>query len=90
MGDKIYAPTIGNSYRDDRGGTSTSAAAVSGALAILKEKNPEFPVTELLKVLQDTGYVFKHRHAILGDWEGRRLKLCADYRYNGKSYECGR
>jgi subtilisin family serine protease len=89
VGDKINAPIIGNTYRDDKGGTSTAAAAVSGALAILKEKNPDFPVTELVKALQDTGSVFKYPHAILGQWEGRRLKLCASYSFNGKSWECG-
>jgi len=89
VGDKINAPTLGNNYRNDIGGTSASAAAVSGAIAIIKEKNPALPVTELLKMLQDTSYRFKYSHATLGEQEGRRLKLCQDYRFNGRSYECG-
>jgi subtilisin family serine protease len=87
VGDRALTPTIGNTYRDGNGGTSSATAAISGAMAILKSKYPGLAVHEMVRMLKTTGTPFRYRYETF-DLTGYRLSFCAGYLRFGDRYIC--
>ncbi len=80
----IYAPgsRIGSSAPDNQyalmTGTSMSAPAVSGALAILSARFPENDVDDNLRILREVAEPFSYSQNGQ-EIEGNRLRLCGEY-----------